>query len=101
METQWSQGHTGLGVNHLLRVSPGPIGCLGTRPSGLKPKGGGSSSPASVCPTSPGEMTLMLLATEMVVPQEGTSLRRKTPALPLGSPSPKGEAILALTEAPS
>lgn len=39
------------GVNHLLGVSLGPIGCLRTQPSGLKPKKReGDPQPASAPP---------------------------------------------------
>lgn len=89
------------GVNHLLGVSLGPIGCLGTRPSGLKPKGEERSSPANICPTGPGEMGRMLLATGPGGPSGSPQSGKETAAPHSGSPSLKGEAILALTGAPT
>lgn len=64
--TQWPQGHwMGLELIIYLGVSLCPIGCLGPQPSGLKPKGVGSSSPALSAPQPRGN-GLMLLAIETV-----------------------------------
>lgn len=101
-ERQWEHSGprviAGPAVNHLLRVSLWPIGCLGPLPSGLKPRVGIALQPVSA--PCPGGMGCCYWLVKWVGPREAPSLRTSISTLPSGSPSLKGETILALMGTP-